>query len=154
MLAIFLEVFCFHKIFSLDNADCSALLRRISFDPRTHKPRSYSIDLTHISMLIGPLPPCFRLTYSRSMPLFWWRAPYIVNVFLVVLSIFFNSSTYQLIIPAPHLNSGTAQVLIVWILFLPFNLDFNINLNLLLYSAVPLIYISCSFISSNSRMPR
>ena len=52
------------------------------------------------------LSPPFK--YSRSMSLFGWRARYIVKVFLVVLSIFFNSSTFQLIIPALYLSSATA----------------------------------------------
>ena len=119
-------------------------LRSISFDPRTYKHKLFSCDLTHISMPIKPPPPCFHFKYSHSMSLFGRWAPYIVKVFLVIPSIFFNSSKFRLIIPAPYLNTATAQVLIARILYLPFNLDLNINLNLLLHSDLTLIFISCS----------
>ena len=46
------------------------------------------------------------------MSLFGCRDLYIVKFFLIVLSIFFNSSTFQLIVPAPYLNSATVIIII------------------------------------------
>ena len=44
-------------------------LRRISFDPRTNKPKLFSSNLNHISMQIKPLPPCFRFTLCMKEPI-------------------------------------------------------------------------------------
>ena len=46
------------------------------------------------------------------MSLFGCRDLYIVKFFLIVLSIFFNSSTFQLIVPAPYLHSATVIIII------------------------------------------
>ena len=127
-------------------------LRRISFDLRTYKPKLFSSDLTYISMPIKSLPPCFRFKYNRPISLD--VGPYTLSKSLLLFCPFFQLIYLPINNYSSLFYSATPQLLIAWILFLPFNLDLNINLNLLLYSALTLILISCSFILSNSRMPR
>ena len=66
---------------------------------------------------------------------------YIFSTFLVFLSIFLVSSNLLLIILKLYLNTGTANAPIDVILFLPFNSDFNIILNLLVYFFFNLCFI-------------
>ena len=108
----------------------------------------------HRSTLVKPLPPSFLFTYNLSTSLFGCNPPYIVIVFLDFLSISFRSLAFHWIIPAPFLNIATAHVFIVVPLFLPFNLDFKINLCLRLYSLVIFSFISVSLILSNSIIPK
>ena len=93
------------------------------------------------STCTSPLPHSFLFTYSLSISAFGWCILYIVNIFLVCLSIYFISSILQLIIPKLYLNTGTASPPIAVILFLAFGSDFSIILNLLLYSCFNLYFI-------------
>ena len=94
ILVIFLEVFFFNKVVSFDNSNFF-----YAFDKYKHI--LFSCNLTDISILIKPLPPCFHFRYSLSMSLFAWSAPCIAKVFLVVLFIFFQH------IYLPINNSGS-----------------------------------------------
>ena len=108
----------------------------------------------HRSILIKPLPPSFLFTYKLSTSLFEYNPPYIVIVFLDFLSKSFSSLGFHWIIPTPYLNIATANVFIAVTLFLPFNLDFKINLYLRLYSLVIFFLIYVSLILSNSIIPK
>ena len=107
-----------------------------------------------LSTLIRPLPPSFLLMYNLSTSLFGCNAPYIVIVFLDLLSTFFNSLSFHCRIPAPCLNVATAYVFIAVILFFPFCFDFRINRSLRLYFFIIVSFISFSLILSNSTIPR
>ena len=85
----------------------------------------------------------FFFTYSLFILAFGWCILCIVNTFLVFLSVFLISSNLQLIIPKLYLNTGTANVPVVVILFLAFNLDVKMILNLLVCSFFNFSYI-CS----------
>ena len=87
------------------------------------------------------------------MLLFGWNPQYIAIVFLDFLSKSFSSLAFHWIILAPYLNIATAHVFIAVTLFLPFNLDFEINLCLRFYSLVIFTFISVSLILSNSIIP-
>ena len=114
----------------------------------------FSSSLMHRSTLIKPLPPSFLFTYNLSTSLFGCNPPYITIVFLDFLSKSFSSLAFHWIIPTPCLNIATAHVFIAVTLFLPFNLDFKINLCLRLYSLVIFSFISVSLILSNSIIPK
>ena len=108
----------------------------------------------HRSTLIKPLPPSFLFTYNLSTSLFGCSPPYIVIAFLDFLSKFFSSLAFYWIIPAPYLNIATAHLFITVNLFLPFNLDFKMNLCLRLYSLVIYSFVFVSLILSNSGIPK
>ena len=76
----------------------------------TYHPKLFFSLLIHLSQLINPRPPLTRDTYNLSTLLFGWKAPFVVNTFLVILSNVFSSSFVHLIISAPYLSTETAQV--------------------------------------------
>ena len=104
----------------------------------------------HHSTLVKPLHAFFLFTYNLSTSLFGCNPPYIVIVFLDFLSKSFSSLAFHWIIPAPYLNIATAHVFIAVTLFLPFNLDFKVNLCLRLYCLVIFSNISVSLILTYS----
>ena len=83
----------------------------------------------------SPLPPILRGRYSLSMSLCGCRVRWAVMSFLVLRSRSSSSAIVQSTMPAVYLITGTAQLLIAWIVFPPFSLDFSILRTLLVYSA-------------------
>ena len=73
--------------------------------------------------------------YSLSMLLCGCRVRWAVMSFLVLRSRSSTSAIVQSTMPAVYLITGTAQLLIAWIVFPPFSLDFSILRTLLVYSA-------------------
>ena len=96
----------------------------------------------HRSTLIKPPLPSFLYTHNLSTSLFWCKPPYIVIVFLDFLFKSFSLLTFHWIIPAPYMNIATVHVFVTVTLFLPFSLDFTINLCLYLYPLVVFSFIS------------
>ena len=79
-------------------------------------------------------------TYSLFISAFGWWILYIVSVFLVSLSIFPISSILQFMVPKLCLSTGLTKAPIAIILFLAFNSDFSIILNLLVHSVFSLSF--------------
>ena len=143
--------FCFSN-FTLDIASLVLIVSATDFplimfssELATQNPKLFSSSLMHHSTLIKPLPPSFLFTYNLYASFFGCSAPYIVIVFLYFRSKSFSSLAFRWIISAPHLNIATAHAFIVVALFLPFNLDFKINLCLHLYSLAFFLFHFCFF---------
>ena len=89
---------------------------------------------TQSSLDIKPLPPSFLGIYHLSTSDLGCNAPYMVNNFLVCLSITCSSLFLQLASATEYLNRDTAQVLTPRTKFRPFSFDFKTFLNHLIYS--------------------
>ena len=105
-------------------------------------------------MDIKPLPPSFLGIYNLSTSDLGCNAPYMVNNFLIFLSIACSSLFLQLTNAAEYLNRDTAQVLTPRTKFPPFSFHFKTFLNLLRYSFETLKFIFFSKILSASKIPK
>ena len=101
-----------------------------------------------------PLHPSFLFTYIPSIPVLGLCILYIVDFFLVFLSIFLIYSNLQLTISNLYLNTGTAKAATAVILFLAFISDFSIILHLLGYSCFTPSVICWCCMPSFSLIPR
>ena len=106
-----------------------------------------------VSVCNRSLLSSFFFTYSLSVSAFGWCILYIVNIFPVFLPIFRISSNRQLMIPKLYHNTGKANVIVV-ILFLAFNSDFSIILNILVNSFFSISFNCWCYMPSISSMPR
>ena len=59
----------------------------------------------------SPLPPWYLGIYSLSIPLLGWKLPFILMILRVLISISFNSSIFQSIIPKVGLMTLVTNVL-------------------------------------------
>ena len=100
----------------------------------------------HRSTLIKALPPSFLFTYNLSTLLFSCNPQYIIIVFLF--------TSFPLDCSCPISEYCYCPCVYRRYLFLPFSLDFKINLCLRLYSLDIFSFISVSLILSNSIIPK
>ena len=83
----------------------------------------------------SPLPPILHGRYGLSMSLCGCRVRWAVMSFLILRSRSSISTIVLSTMYAVYLITGTAQLLIAWIVFPPFSLDVSILHALLVYSA-------------------
>ena len=87
--------------------------------------------------------------YNLSTLLFGCNAPYVVIVFLDLLSTSFNSLSFHCSIPASYLNTATTHAFIAVILFFPFSFDFRTNQSLIFLDCYFFHFIFIDFIQFN-----
>ena len=105
-------------------------------------------------MDIKPLPPYFLGIYNLSTSDLGYNAPYMVNNFLVFLSVACSSLFLQLTNAAEYLNRDAAQLLTPQTKFPPFSFDFKTFLNLLICSLETFNFIFSSKNLSASKIPK
>ncbi|KAF7641325.1 hypothetical protein LDENG_00284900 [Lucifuga dentata] len=104
--------------------------------------------------LTSPLPPSFRCSLFHPGYNFGWKPPCIVRSFHVLTSVASISSCGQLIIPVGYRMTGSAYMLMAWILFLPLSWLLRTCLTLWRYLAVAGLLASSSWLPLACRIPR
>ena len=121
--------------------------------PWTYTSKPLIANSTQSFMDIKPLPP-FLGIYNLSISDFGCNVPYIVNNFLVYVSIACSSLFLQLANAAEYLNRDTAQVLTPQTKLPPFSFDFKAFLNILISSFETFNFTLSSKNLSVSKIPK
>ena len=102
-----------------------ATIKNSSVTFLNYHPELFSSLYIHLSQLISPCPPFTFGPYNLSTSPFGCSAPFIVIIFRIALSSDQTSFFDHPVMPAPYLKTATAQVLIIDVLLLPFNFEFQ-----------------------------